>query len=74
MTALKYWQEADIILQVPLQLPHACDVAGYFHAIHLALHLSLTNIIQTFHYIYVRMQSQIHNADSIQTNERYDLT
>ena len=74
MTALKYWQKADIILQVPLQLPHACDVAGYFHEIYLALQLSLTTIIQTFRYIYVRMQSQIHNADPIQTNERYDLT
>ena len=74
MTALKYCQGTDIVLQVPLQLPHACDVAGYFHEIHLALQLSLTNIIQTFYYMYVRMQSEIHIADPIQTNERYDLT
>ena len=49
----------DIVLQVPLQLPHACDVAGYFHEIHLALQLSRINIIQTFYSTYARMQSQI---------------
>ena len=59
MAALKYWQGTDIVLQVPLQLPHACDVAGYFHEIHLALQLSRTNRIQTIYSTYVRMQSQI---------------
>ena len=59
VTSLKYWQGTDIVLQVPLLLPHACDVTGYFHEIHLALQPSRTNRCQTFYSIYIRMQSQI---------------
>ena len=78
MTALEYWQGTDIVLQVPLPLPRACDVAGYFHGIHLliALQLSRTNRIQTFYSMYVRMQSQINiqNVDPTRINKRYDPT
>ena len=37
MTALKLWQGTDIVLQVHLQVPHVCDMAGFPHQIHLAL-------------------------------------
>ena len=74
MTALKYWQGTDIVLQVSLQFPHA-DVAGYFHEIHLALQLSRTNRIQTFYFIYVRMQSQISITQILYgPTKRYDST
>ena len=59
MTALKYWQGTDIVLQVPLQSPHACDVAGYFHEVHVGLQLSRTSRIQIFYSTYVQMQSPI---------------
>ena len=48
-----------MVLQVPLQLPHACDVAGYFYEIHLAFQLSRTNRIQTFYSIYVRCKAKM---------------
>ena len=65
---LKYWHGTDIVLQVPLQLLHACAVAGYFHEIRLALQLSRTNTIQTFYTIYVRMQRQ-NKSEPIRINE-----